>query len=241
MAKALITGGSAGIGRALALLMAARGTQVVIVGRDRARLDAVAAARPDRIVPLAADLADPAQVDRLIATVARDHADTGLLVNNAALQSPMTLTRAPAPLAELRSEIAVNLAAPMALAAGLLPILAANPQPAVVNLTSALAVAPKAAAPVYCATKAGLRNFSRGLRHQCAADLPAVAVIDVVMALVDTGMTAGRGGGKISADRAAAAVLAAIDRRAPEAWIGKTRIIRLLDRLYPPLAAAILR
>ncbi len=241
MAKALISGGSAGIGRALALMMAAHGTRVVIVGRDRARLDAVAAVHPALITPLVADLADPAAVDRLIATVARDHADLSLLVNNAALQSPMTLTRAPAPLAELRSEIAVNLAAPIALAAGLLPVLAANPQPAVVNLTSALAVAPKAAAPVYCATKAGLRNFSRGLRHQCAADLPAVAVIEVVMTLVDTGMTAGRGGGKISADQAAAAVLAAIGRRASEAWIGKTRIIRLLDRLHPALAAAILR
>ncbi len=241
MAKALITGGSAGIGRVLALLMAARGTQVVIVGRDRDRLAAVAASHPGRITPLTADLADPAAVDRLIETVARDHADTGLLVNNAALQSPMALTRGPAPLAALRSEIAVNLTAPIALAVGLLPVLARNPRPAVVNLTSALAVAPKAAAPVYCATKAGLRNFSRGLRYQCAADLPTVAVIDVVMTLVDTGMTAGRGGGKISADRAAAAVLAAIDRRAPEAWIGKTRIIRLLDRLYPPLAAAILR
>lgn len=240
MTKALITGGSAGIGRALALKLAAAGTDVLIVGRDRARLEAVAAAHPGRITALPADLADAEAVDALIAAVTRDHPDLTLLINNAAIQVPMRLMHASP--ADLRREIAVNVTAPVALAAGLLPVLAGNAGAAVVNVTSALAVAPKAAAPVYGATKAALRNFSRALRYQCEDDRTGVAVLDVVMTLVDTAMAAGRGGkAKISPEKAAAAVIAAIARRRRETWVGPTWVIRFLDRLCPPLAYAILR
>lgn len=240
MGKALVTGGSAGIGRALVRALADRGGHVLAVGRDRDRLEAVAAEHPGRVTVLAADLGDPAAVDALVADVTRDHPDLTLLVNNAAIQVPMRLMQADP--ADLRTEIAINLAAPVALAAGLLPVLARNPGAAVVNVTSALAVAPKAAAPVYGATKAGLRNFSRALRYQCEDEATGIAVLDVVMTLVDTAMAAGRGGrAKISPDKAAAAVMTAIDRRRPESWVGPTWVIRLLDRLWPALAYRMLR
>ncbi len=240
MSTALVTGGGTGIGRALARQLAAAGTPVLIVGRDRARLEAVAAEHPGMITALPADLADPAAVDALIDTVTRDHPGLSLLINNAAVQVPMRLMQASLP--ALRAEIAINLAAPVALAAGLLPVLARHPDAAVVNITSALAVAPKAAAPVYGATKAALRNFSRALRYQCEDERTGVAVLDVVMTLVDTAMTAGRGGkAKISPEKAAAAVMAAIARRRRETWVGPTWVIRFLDRLCPPLAYRILR
>jgi uncharacterized oxidoreductase len=139
-------------------------------------------------------------------------------------------------------EIAINLSAPVALTAGLLPVLARNPGAAVVNITSALALAPKAAAPVYGATKAALRNFSRALRYQCEDERTGIAVLDVVMTMVDTAMTAGRGGkAKISPERAAAAVMSAIRRRRAETWVGPTWVIRLLDRVWPALAYRMLR
>lgn len=238
--KALVTGGSAGIGRALVHALVARGCHVLAVGRDRGRLEAVAAGHPGQVTALVADLADPAAVDALVATVTGGHPDLSLLVNNAAVQTPMRLMQA-AP-ADVRGEIAINLAAPIVLTAGLLPVLARNPGAAVVNVTSALAVAPKAAAPVYGATKAGLRNFSRALRYQCEDEASGIAVLDVVMTLVDTEMAAGRGGrAKISPEKAAAAVMAAIDRRRPDSWVGPTWVIRFLDRLWPGLGYRILR
>ncbi|MGO4835837.1 SDR family NAD(P)-dependent oxidoreductase, partial [Rhizobiaceae sp. 2RAB30] len=128
-----------------------------------------------------------------------------------------------------------------ALAVALLPVLVDNKPAAIVNLTSALAVAPKAAAPVYCATKAAVRNFSRGLRYQCEDAALGVSVIEVVMALVDTGMTRGRGKGKISPGAAARHVIDAIERGRDEVWVGATRIIRALHRISPRLAERVLR
>ena len=61
------------------------------------------------------------------------------------------------------------------------------------------------------------------------------------MALVDTGMTAGRGRGKISPAKAARGVLRGIERGEDEIWIGKTKLLRVLNRLSPRLVERIMR
>lgn len=239
--KALVTGGSAGIGREIALQLARKGAKVLIVGRDQSRLEEVAAIFPHAISALRADLSVATEVDRIAAELTRHHSDLDLLVNNAALQSQMDMTAGGWSVREVRAEIGVNFDAVVTLAAGLLPVLAANKPAAIVNITSALAIAPKASAPVYCATKAAVRNFSRGLRYQCEDAALGVSVIEVVMALVDTGMTRGRGKGKISPNEAARQVVLAIERGRTEVWVGATRIIRALHRLSPHLAERVMR
>jgi uncharacterized oxidoreductase len=104
-----------------------------------------------------------------------------------------------------------------------------------------LALVPKRSAPVYCATKAGVRTFTRALRYQCEDARLLVHVTDVVMTLVDTDMTRGRGRGKISAADAAAAVIAGIRRGAAEVFVGKTKILPVLMRFSPALGYRILR
>lgn len=239
--KALVTGGSAGIGRQIAIQLARNGATVLIVGRDHSRLQEVVAMFPQAVSALPADLSTAAGVDQVVAALVRDHPDLCLLINNAAIQSPLDLTAGGSSLPAIRAEIGVNFDAVVALAVGLLPVLADNRPAAIVNLTSALAIAPKAAAPVYCATKAAVRNFSRGLRYQCEDAAFGVSVIEVVMALVDTGMTQGRGKGKISPDEAARHVIRAIELGRKEVWVGATRIIKALHRISPRLAERVLR
>ncbi|MGA0540502.1 SDR family NAD(P)-dependent oxidoreductase [Neotabrizicola sp. VNH66] len=240
--RALITGGTSGIGLALAQVLAARGVRVVVTGRDAARAEAVAATLPGAEA-IGVDLARPDDQDRLVAEVGRRWPDLAILVNNAGVQVNMPpVGLGDSGLADaLRDEVALNLAAPAILTLGLMPVLAGQPGAVVVNISSGLAIAPKRTAPVYCATKAGLRSLTRGLRLRCQVAAPGIRLVDVVMAYVDTPMTAGRPGRKLTAESAAVAVTAGLERDLDVIWIGKTRILSLLDRLAPPLAARIMR
>ena len=109
----------------------------------------------------------------------------------------------------------------------------------IVNVGSALACHPKTTSAVYSATKAGLRMFSDALSVQHQAG--AVRVVDVVLPLVDTPMTSGRGKGKISAAYAAKEILHALEPGATRIHVGKARLLRLFEIIAPPVAAAIIR
>lgn len=240
---ALVTGGSAGIGKEIALQLAAMGAKVIIVARDLKRAEAVIARHPRSIMLLPADLSRSDEQERVVATVAERWPDLAILVNNAGIQinMPATCIGDGGRGTEFRSEIEVNLTAPMVLSFGLMPLLARQKEAAIVNISSGLAIAPKRTAPVYCASKAGLRIFSRALRYRCEDATPSIRVVDVIMAFVDTGMTRGRGAHKLSANIAARAVIEGIERERREVWVGKTRLLRIISRLSPALACRILR
>lgn len=239
----LVTGATRGIGRELTRQLVGLGAEVVAAGRDRDRLDALRADYPDRVRPWAVDLADPDAVDTFVHDLPDRHPTLSVIVNNAGVQTltdfladdPHTLRQS------LRREIAVNLDAVIALSTGLLPHLRSRPSAAIVNITTGLALTPKRSAPVYCATKAGVRVFTRALRYQCQHAAPHIRVIDAVMPLVDTDMTQGRGHGKISPVDAAAAVIAGIRRDAAEIYVGKVKLLRAIMRLSPALGYRILR
>nr|WP_324754109.1 SDR family NAD(P)-dependent oxidoreductase [Roseovarius sp. Pro17] len=219
------------------------GATILIVGRNKNDLDRVAKEHPEQIVGLCADLSDPSQVDHLIKRITENHPEISVMVNNAGVQFEADLLSPAAQdhIANARTEIAVNLDAPVALTIGLLPILRTHDHATVVNISSALAIAPKEASPVYCATKAAIRNFSKSLRYQCETSAPNIRVTEVLMALVDTDMTQGRGSGKITPKDAAANVLAGIRAGRSEVWVGKSRLLRILDRISPALSHRILR
>jgi NAD(P)-dependent dehydrogenase (short-subunit alcohol dehydrogenase family) len=82
--RAVITGGSSGLGRALAELLVERGARVAIVGRDQAKLDSTAAqlaAGGGEVLPIAADVTREADVARLAATVVERWAGVDLLAH----------------------------------------------------------------------------------------------------------------------------------------------------------------
>jgi len=127
MPTALVTGASAGLGRALATALVAEGWRVIMTARDAERLHAVAQSLPGpgSVTAIAGDVADPAHRAELVSRITRLGA-LDLLVNNASTLGPTPLR----PLADLSpAEVATtlntNATAPFALTAALLPQLTA--------------------------------------------------------------------------------------------------------------------
>src|SRR6266542_339391 len=81
---ALITGGSRGIGKAIAAVFSREGATAVICGRKQENLDAVAKELDGHVVPVACHVVKPEELSRLVETVTRDFGRIDILVNNAA-------------------------------------------------------------------------------------------------------------------------------------------------------------
>jgi uncharacterized oxidoreductase len=202
------------------------GHHVVAVSRRASALDPHPA-----LERIDCDLAVPDAVRALAARLAR-RSRIDLLINNAALQAGLPLTDPRFDPGATVAEVQINLVAPALLAHGLRgPLERAPPGAAIVNLSSGLAYFPKRDTGLYCATKAGLRSFSQSLRYQLAPG--GIRVIEVILPLVATPMTAGRGNRKMDPDAAARAILAGIARGRDEVHVGKARLLPLLNRIAP--------
>ncbi len=236
--RVLVTGGATGIGRALCVAMAARGDRVLTCGRRSELLDAVKAEHP-AIDVLACDIGREQDRRRLGEAVEARLGGLDILVNNAGVQHIQSYGAGSLQEADVESEVRVNLIAPMLIVDRLLPILRQSPSPAIVNVVSLLAVTPKANAPGYCASKAGLLAFTRALRLQLS-DEP-IRVIAVFPPLVDTPMTAGRGLSKMSSEQFAAALMAALDSGRENIAIGEAARALALARWFPALAERAMR
>ena len=161
----LITGGGTGIGKAMAEALHARGAKVIIAGRRREPLEAVAAAHPGMAFETL-DVADPAAIEAFAARVVETHPDLNVVINNAGIMVTEDLTAEPVDLAIAEQIIAINLLGPIRLTAALLPHLKRRASATVVTVSSGLAFVPLAATPTYSATKAAIHSWSQSLRHQ---------------------------------------------------------------------------
>ena len=237
----LITGGGSGVGFALARAFHARGNDVVLLGRDLGKLRR-AAEMLGGAATVTCDIGDVSALQDITSELAQ-HAPS-ILINNAAVQLNYDFTTAPLGqvLGDVDAEIRVNFTGLVQLTALALPLLRRHPSGAVVNITSGLAFAPKKSAAVYSATKAAVRTFSKALRYQLQdAHLPLL-VVDAVLPLVDTPMTAGRADGrKVSPDYVASAILRALERDRSDVHVGLARPFAVLYRLAPSLAERLLR
>ncbi|MGO1069018.1 SDR family NAD(P)-dependent oxidoreductase [Lysobacter sp. CA199] len=161
----LITGASTGIGAVYADRFARRGHDLVLVARDQARLDALAARlRSDYGVAvdvLPTDLTDTAALAR-VETRLREDARIGVLINNAgAAGVGGFLDQSPDQVAQL---IGLNTTALARLASAVAPRLAASGGGSIVNIGSVVGLAPELGMTVYGATKAFVLFLSQGLQ-----------------------------------------------------------------------------
>ncbi|MDB5686561.1 MAG: AraC family transcriptional regulator [Rhizorhabdus sp.] len=164
---ALITGASTGIGAVYADRLAARGYDLILVARDRGRMEELAerlrATTGRTIDVLAADLTDRSDLASVEKRLATDETIT-LLVNNAGMSlNGGLLDSEPASVERL---IALNIAAPTLLAAAAGKAFVARGAGAIVNLASVLALAPEIFDGVYSGSKAYILNLSLSLAEQ---------------------------------------------------------------------------
>ncbi len=156
---ALVTGGSDGIGREIALQLKDAGAQVIVTGRSAEKLAAMAA---QGFGTIAGDLSEQQGIDAVVDGIAGK--PLALLINNAGIGGSYLLDD-PATLADANLCLRTNVEAPIALCTRLLPALRAQPEAMIVNVTSGLAIAPAASGSVYSASKAALRAYTQALRY----------------------------------------------------------------------------
>lgn len=167
---ALVTGASSGIGAAIARELAARGHNLICVARRAERLaelaDELSRSAGVRVEPLAADLADDAERDRLAAEVERLGLTVEILVNCAGFGSAGDLQREDREL--LVRMVRLNCDALLDLQARYAPGMAARGRGAIVNLASTAAFQPMPGNATYAASKAFVLSLSEATHAELA-------------------------------------------------------------------------
>jgi uncharacterized oxidoreductase len=152
-----ITGGTSGIGRALAEALHQRGNKVIISGRRRGLLDEVVAANPG-MAAIELDMTDAASIERAAAQLIRDYPDFNVLINNAGIMQPDSAAGRIDD-ALLVSTVETNLIGPIRMTSALLGHLKTKNNAVVAYTTSVLAFVPLAVTAVYSSTKAALHSY----------------------------------------------------------------------------------
>ncbi len=176
---AVVTGAGSGVGRAIALGLAAHGAAVCLVGRTPGRLEEVAdlarrAGPPAYCYP--ADLARDEHIEEVCGCLGRDVPSIDILVHSAGAIGLGSLERAP--VAELDRQYRVNVRAPYALTRRLLPWLRSR-RGQVVFLNSSAGLQARGGVGQYAATKHALRAVADSLRDDVNAD--GVRVLSVFL------------------------------------------------------------
>jgi len=170
---ALVTGASRGIGRAIALDLAARGAKVASAARTLEGAATTAAAIESmgaNAAAFGADLRDPGQVASLVDAVVGQFGGLDIIVNNAGISRSASLSEEDAD--GFGEVIAMNLVAPFLIVRRALRHLAASRRGAIVNVGSVLGLVALRDATAYCAAKGGLHQMTRAM----ALDLAPAAV-----------------------------------------------------------------
>jgi short-subunit dehydrogenase len=259
---AVVTGAASGIGEALAGQLADRGSHLVLVDRNQQRLTLVAerlraAHRGLGVATYVADLADDAETTTLARTLAEQHPETTLLVNNAGVALGGRFDQVT--LEEFDWVMAVNFRAVVRLTHALLPVLKAHPGSHLVNVSSVFGIFAPAGQAAYSASKFAVRGFTEAVRHELAEN--GVGVTCVHPGGIRTRIAeSARTGSGVSLEEyeqgrrqfaklltmdpavAAAQIVAAIEKRRPRLLIGWSAtvpdvLVRLLPGSYWKLIA----
>jgi len=166
---ALITGASSGIGAIYAEQLAHKGYDLILVARDRSRLNTLATritTATQRVVEvLDADLAIPAQ-RAVVEAKLRDDASITLLVNNAGVGTHTPLLQSD--VERMEQMIDLNVTALTRLSYAAIPGFVARGKGGIINISSIVAIAPEVLNGVYGGSKAFVLAFSQSLHHELA-------------------------------------------------------------------------
>jgi uncharacterized protein len=236
----LLTGASGGLGHAIARALTRRGASLILTGRRADVLEPLATETGGRAV--ACDLADPADVDRLLDAAG----EVDVLVANAGLPGSGQLNSFS--VEEIDRAIAVNLRAPMVMARRLSEGMVARGSGHIVFMSSLSGKAASGGGSVYAATKFGLRGFAHGLREDLRPSGVGVSVvlpgfIDDAGMFHDANVKLPRWVATKTPDDVAAAVVKAIERNRVELDVAPVslRVGALFAGVAPGLSATVQR
>lgn len=183
----LITGGTRGIGLALALQLSKEDATVIVSGRNQDKLDKLIEEYPNLNTHYL-DILQAASHRDIVNNIKSEYGQLDVLINNAAVLFSGDFVEHHYPNQQIALEVSTNVTSPIQLTQSLLPLLLQSDESIILNITSAVANLPMKSLPVYSATKAALRSFTVSLR--ASLNNSAVRVIEAQPPLVATGMTA---------------------------------------------------
>ncbi len=227
--RVVITGGGSGIGLALAKGFAAAGAQVIITGRNGAKLEAATAANQS-ISGIVCDVTDNQAIEAL-----RDQVEAeggcDVLINNAGVMHTFDVTKA-FPLETQLQEVDIDVNGPVRMVHYFLPGMLKR-ESTLVNVSSGLAFIPYTQAPVYSATKAFLHAYTQGLRAQLAGT--SVRVLELMPPVVDTKMVSHLDPSipRMSSEKLVDAFMKGFRRDKDEITPGISGQLKLMRRLAP--------
>jgi short-subunit dehydrogenase len=238
--RALLTGATGGLGRAIAVALADRGAQLVLSSRKREELDALALELPGEAHSIAvSDLAEEGAAERLAA----DAGEVDLLIANAALPGSGTLESfSPG---EIARAVRVNLEAPITLARQVLPSMRERGGGHIVLVSSLSGKAASPRASIYNGTKFGLRGFALALREDLAGDGDGIGVSVVMPGFIrgagmfaDSGAKPPPGVGTATPKQVGAGVVRAIERNVGQVTVApfRQRALTNFAHVFPGVA-----
>jgi uncharacterized oxidoreductase len=161
----LITGGTSGFGLEFAKRLLELGNTVIVTGRDPVNLASAKSDLPG-LYTYQSDVSSPKEIAGLYEKVTAQFPELNILINNAGQMRIIRLHNASIGLSDITSEIDTNLMGPIRMVQAFLPHLKQMKSAAILNVTSGLALVPFPITPIYGATKAGLRSYTKSLRVQ---------------------------------------------------------------------------
>ena len=176
---AIITGASSGIGEATALALAAQGAQVVVVARRGDRLEKVAQQISEtggKALQIIADVTDEAQVRQMVDKAQAELGRVDILVNNAGVMLLGPIDGADTE--DWRRMVNLNVLGLMYATHAVLPLMKAQGEGHIINISSVAGRTASANVGVYNATKWGVGAFSEALRQEVHKDKIRVTVIE---------------------------------------------------------------
>jgi short-subunit dehydrogenase len=221
--RALLTGATGGLGRAIATALAERGAKLALSGRSAEALEALAADLPgDGHQALAADLSEPGAAERLAAEAGA----IDVLLANAGLPGAGRMEDFTPE--QVQRALRVNLESPMLLAQALYPGMLERGSGHLVFVASLAGKAPAPRSSIYNATKFGLRGFALALRTDLAprgigVSLISPGFIREAGMFADSGAEAPPGLGTSSPEEVAKATLRAIEANKVEIAVAPAR------------------
>lgn len=218
-----ITGGTSGIGRALAEQFHALGNKVIIAGRRKALLDEVTTANPG-MEGVALDISDAADIDRVAAQLIRDYPSLNVLINNAGIM-PFDDPSGRIDDSVSRQILDTNLLGPIRLTSALIEHLKAQPRATIIHNTSVLAYVPIATNAVYSASKAALHSYALSQRFMLKGT--SVSVQEIAPPWVDTDLIKKSGDPRaMPLDAFIAETMKGLATEEPEVFVEAIRALR---------------